>query len=43
MSNLTLLCKTAHEQANDVIKGDGGAVGLTEDASALRRRIMAGP
>ena len=27
----------AHEQNNKVIKGDGGAVGLTDDASALRR------
>jgi len=27
----------AHEQANAVIKGDGGAVGITEDPSELRR------
>ena len=33
----------AHEQANAVIKGDGGAIGLTEDASALRRWMVAGP
>ena len=33
----------AHEQANAVIKGDGGAVGLTEDPSALRRWMVAGP
>lgn len=33
----------AHEQANAVIKGDGGAVGLTEDLSALRRWMVAGP
>ncbi|CAE1246962.1 unnamed protein product [Acanthosepion pharaonis] len=33
----------AHEQNNDVIKGDGGAVGLTEDPSALRRWMVAGP
>lgn len=26
----------AHEQANAVIKGDGGAIGVTEDPSALR-------
>jgi hypothetical protein len=25
----------AHEQANAVIKGDGGAIGVTEDPSAL--------
>ena len=33
----------AHEQNNAVIKGDGGAVGLTENPSALRRWMMAGP
>ena len=33
----------AHEQANAVIKGDGGAIGITEDASALRRWMVAGP
>lgn len=33
----------AHEQNNAVIKGDGGAVGLTEDQSALRRWMVAGP
>ena len=33
----------AHEQNNKVIKGDGGAVGLTEDASALRRWMVSGP
>ena len=27
----------AHEQANAVIKSDGGAVGITDDPSALRR------
>jgi len=31
-----------HEQANAVIKGDGGAVGITEDPSALRRWMVAG-
>ena len=29
----------AHEQNNAVIKGDGGAVGLTENSSALRELI----
>ena len=33
----------AHEHANAVIKSDGGAIGITEDASALRRRMVAGP
>lgn len=36
----------AHEQANAIIKGDGSAVGVTEvteDPSALRRWIVAGP
>ncbi len=29
----------AHEQNNACVKGDGGAVGLTEDPSALRRMV----
>ena len=33
----------AHEQNNAVIKGDGGAIGLTEDPAALRRWMVAGP
>ena len=33
----------AHEQANAVVKGDGGAIGLTEDPAALRRWTVAGP
>ena len=33
----------AHEQNNSIIKGDGGAIGLTEDPAALRRWIVAGP
>ena len=33
----------AHEQANAVIKGDGGAIEITEDPSALRRWMVAGP
>ena len=32
-----------HEQANAVIKADGGAIGVTEDPSALRRWIIARP
>ena len=33
----------AHEQNNAIIKGDGGAVGLTEDPGALWRWMVAGP
>ena len=33
----------AHEHANAVIKGEGGAIGVTEDPSALRRWMEAGP
>ena len=33
----------AHEQVNAIIKGDGGANGITEDPSALRRWMVAGP
>ena len=33
----------AHEQVNAVIKADGGAIGVTEDPSALGRWMIAGP
>ena len=33
----------AHEQANAVINGEGGTIGITEDPSALRRWMVAGP
>ena len=33
----------AHEQVNAVIKADRGAIGVTEDPSALRRWMIAGP
>ena len=33
----------AHEQVNAVVKGEGGAVGLTENPAALRRWMVAGP
>ena len=33
----------AHEQLNALVKGEGGAVGLTENAAALRRWMVAGP
>ena len=32
-----------HEQANAVIEADGGAIGVTEYPSALRRWMVAGP
>ena len=32
-----------HEQMNEVIKGDGGAVGLTENEAALKRWMVSGP
>ena len=33
----------AHEQNNAAVKGDGGAIGLTQNPSALRRWMVAGP
>jgi hypothetical protein len=33
----------AHEQNNACVKGDGGAVGLTQSPAALRRRMVSGP
>ena len=33
----------AHEQNNTSVKGDGGAVGLTENPAALRRWMVSGP
>ena len=33
----------AHEQVNACIKGDGGAVGLTDDPNVLRHWMVAGP
>ena len=33
----------AHEQNNTCVKGDGGAVGLTDNPSALRRWMISGP
>ena len=33
----------AHEQNNALIKGDGGAVGVTDNPSALLRWMIAGP
>ena len=33
----------AHEQNNVVVKGSGGAVGLTQNPSAFRKWLLAGP
>jgi len=33
----------AHEQNNALAKGEGGAVGLTDNPSALRRWMVSGP
>ena len=33
----------AHEQVNAQVKGESGAVGLTENPAALRRWMIAGP
>ena len=33
----------AHEQNNGMVKGDGGAVGLTENPAALRRWMISDP
>lgn len=32
-----------HEQLNSLVKGDGGAIGLTESDTALNRWIISGP
>lgn len=33
----------AHKQENAIVKGEGGAVGLTGNPSALKRWMIAGP
>ena len=33
----------AHEQNNDLVKGEGGAIGLTSNSNALNRWMVAGP
>jgi len=33
----------AHDHLNAQVKGDGGAIGLTEKPGALRRWMVAGP
>ena len=33
----------AHEQNNAIVKGSGGAVGLTQNSSAFKKWLLAGP
>src|SRR6218665_1990072 len=33
----------AHEQLNAMIKGDGGAIGITENEATLSRWVIVGP
>ena len=33
----------AHKQENKIVKGSGGAVGLTENTVAFRRWMLSGP
>lgn len=33
----------AHEQNNTTVKGDGGAVGVSENSKALLRWMVSGP
>ena len=40
---LAIALDHTHEQVNAVVKGEGGAVGLTENPAALRRWMIAGP
>ncbi len=37
-----MLIDQAHEQNNAVVKGSGGAVGLTQNPSAFRKWLLAG-
>lgn len=39
----TMAIDQAHEHNNVVIKGNGGAIRLTEDPSEFRRKMVAGP
>ena len=40
---LAIAIDQAHEQNNDAVKGDGGAVGLTENPVALQRWMVSCP
>ena len=42
-SAIAIAIDQAHEQNNGMVKGDGGAVGLTENPSAHRRWMISGP
>ena len=33
----------AHDQINKIVKGDGGAIGLTESSTQLSRWMVSGP
>lgn len=39
----TISINQAHEQNNAMVKGDGGAVGLTENPAALRHWMISDP
>ena len=39
----SLAIDQAHEQNNEGVKGDGGAIGLTQNPDALRRWMISGP
>ncbi len=39
----TISIDQAHEQNNTIMKGDGGAIGLTENSTALHRWMVSGP
>lgn len=39
----SLAIDQVHEQNNKIVKGDGGAIGLTENSSQLLRRMVSGP
>ena len=39
----TLAYDQDHEQLNAMVKGDGGVIGITDNETALRRWMVAGP
>ena len=39
----SILFDQAHEQENKIVKSSGGVVGITNNPSALRRRMLSGP
>ena len=39
----TMPLDQGHEQNNQMVKGDGGTIGLTENPQALRRWMIGGP